>query len=146
VETGQVLCTLARLKHWCWRAWLMDVEGRLAVEYLGLYLPAALDWDDDGVLELVGGHGIVMRATGEPLVNLVDEQGNALEPCANSFIGHLPDVVDLDGDGRGELLLFDGRETLRIYRPEGLASRPGKHRIGTWNRTAYSIPKEAISP
>jgi hypothetical protein len=142
VETGQVLCTLARLKHWCWRAWLMDVEGRLAAEYLGLYLPAALDWDGDGVLELVGGRGVVLRATGEPIVNLVDEQDRALDISNPDVVGHLPDVVDLDGDGRGELLLFDGRETLRIYRPEGLSPRPGLHRIGTWNHTAYSIPKD----
>lgn len=142
VETSHVLCTLARLKHWCWRAWLMDVEGRLAAEYLGLYLPAALDWDGDGVLELIGGSGIVFRATGEPLVNLVDEQDRALGISNPEAVGHLPDVVDLDGDGRGELLLFDGRETLRIYRPEGLSPRPGFHRIGTWNHTAYCIPKE----
>jgi hypothetical protein len=120
----------------------MNLEGRLAAEYLGLYLPAALDWDDDGVLELVGGHGIVLRATGEPLVNLVDEQGNALEACDNSCIGHLPDVVDLNGDGRGELMMFDGRGSLRLYRAPGLAPRPGQHRIGTWNQTAYSIPTE----
>ena len=145
VEAEQILCTIARTKYWCWRAWLMNLDGRLAAEYLGLYLPAALDWDDDGVLELVGGHGIVLRATGEPLANLVDEQGNALEKCADSRIGHLPKVVDLDGDGRGELLLIDGGGTMRMYRAPGLVPRPGKHRIGTWNQTAYSIPKEAIS-
>lgn len=107
-----------------------------------LYLPAALDWD--GVLELVGGTGVVLRTTGEPLVNLVDEQGQALGFSNEQFVGHLPDVADVDSDGHGELLLFDGHGTLRTCRPAGLPPRPGVHRVGTWNQTTFRIPKETL--
>ena len=144
VGGSQVLCTLARLKHWCWRAWLMHLDGRLAAEYLGLYLPAAMDWDGDGHLELIGGSGIVLRATGEPLANLVDEQGRELGVSSPDVIGHRPYLCDLDGDGQSELLLLDARGILRIYRSPDVSPLPGRHRIGTWNHTDYECP--AVPP
>jgi hypothetical protein len=137
---AQTLCTLARLRHWCWRAWLLHLDGLLAAEYLGLYLPAALDWDGDGILELVGGSGIVLRATGEPLVNLVDEQGRELGTSSPDVIGHIPCPCDLEGDGRTDLLLFDARGVLRIYRSPELSPLPVRRRIGTWNFTNYECP------
>jgi hypothetical protein len=144
VGGSQVLCTLARLKHWCWRAWLMHLDGRLAAEYLGLYLPAAMDWDGDGHLELIGGSGIVLRATGEPLADLVDEQGRELGVSSPDVIGHRPYLCDLDGDGQSELLLFDARGILRIYRSPDVSPLPGRRRIGTWNYTDYECP--AVPP
>ncbi len=116
--------------------WLFDADGRTLGEYLiyGYGRPQALlDWNGDGLMELVAGNCLrILDGRGRCIGRFGPESELAGEPYGPS-----PYVGDVDGDERPEVVLFSSaRKHVWIYKGPNVPRVPGLP-IGTPNFTLY---------
>ncbi|HJN15231.1 MAG TPA: VCBS repeat-containing protein, partial [Armatimonadota bacterium] len=73
-----------------------------------------IDWDGDGVMELViPSYGVIHSGKGRPLVELSDAPSLG-GPGTETPMVHVADVL---GDGRDELIVFNAREIAIFTNP-----------------------------
>ena len=116
--------------------WLFDLNGRAMGEYLiyGYGRPQALlDWNGDGLMELIAGNCLrVLDGKGRCVARFGPQSELAGEPYGPS-----PYIGDVDGDQRPEVTRYSSvKRRVWIYKSDKTPKVPGIP-IGTPNFTLY---------
>jgi len=113
-------------------------DGNGAIRVEGYSVPSFVDWNNDGLNDLVVGQGPVdsegkvrvylnSGTTGAPLFSdyfFADSGGTDLAVSASGCLGAFPRVVYWDGDNRKDLLIGQADGKVRIFLNEGTDTNP----------------------
>lgn len=114
-------------------------SGGLDIQVPGYSVPSIVDWDDDGLNDLIVGEGSGSSSAGKIRVYLntgtqsnpefwdsfyVQSNGSDLVCKAAGCLGCFPRVVYWDEDDRKDLLVGQADGTVKIYLNSGTSSNP----------------------
>jgi|GEM_PF-2917045 len=120
--------------------WILGQDGRLLVEIIraGAW-NKLMDWDGDGLLDLISSSGKVFNGKGQCIAELGLKQEGTRETGVRAVPANAVMIADVDGDGRPEAILFSW-----FGEPTGSPASTGAPRIRIYK--SDRTPKSAAAP